>query len=81
MYIDINRSVQDDNEVLYKTWYPICIKWTILQLAATGQEIEDWINENSKGSWTIFSHHSQKHDALLLFQFEEDAVLYKMRWL
>lgn len=83
MYINILHSAKEDKNRVYETWHPITMKWILSHVAETGLEIEDWINENSRGFWTISSYASYEGDSMIMifFQFEDDAVLFKLRWL
>ena len=41
----------------------------------------DWINENSNGLWRLRFINRRPSHWLIYFEFEEDMVQYKLRWL
>ena len=62
-----------ENKDIIDTWHEVKIGGILAQLYVNGN-MKEWLLENIHHSWTVGSYS-------LYFSNEDDAVMFKMRWL
>lgn len=58
-------------------WYKVQFNWYQVTL----YDLTSWCdNHPSKGRYTVRYHELLSHPSAIAFEFEEDAMMFKLRW-